>query len=52
MKNCPNCKMSVDEHADRCPHCTSQLYDRINSNKILFWIAVIVTVWICIKWGT
>jgi large conductance mechanosensitive channel len=24
-KNCPYCKMSMDQGATRCPHCTSQL---------------------------
>lgn len=24
-KNCPFCKMSMDQGATRCPHCTSQL---------------------------
>jgi large conductance mechanosensitive channel len=25
VRNCPYCRMSVDEAATRCPHCTSEL---------------------------
>ena len=25
VRNCPYCRMSIDQAATRCPHCTSQL---------------------------